>query len=345
MVPILKVRLPDGTVKPIAVVAAPNLLAPHADSHAVDGTDPLKPEDVGAVKKTGDTMSGTLSINKSSYPTYRLFELDTSFSSNLEQHDGVFSAHTGISGQKNYRSLQLYHDSKRRDVEKSLCLKDVDSDGEQKFYNILHEGNKNLIKPDDIGAVKKTGDTMTGTLGLIGDYVRLVFRDSTKGYAYLEKAKDDNGNVALYNERDTNNRSALQLYSENAAEAGLLRLIVKKNGVSTERRVLHEGNLDALGICRIETGSFVGAINSSTEEKPITITFKGNPKMLFFVGGQTSTTYDYVNLMVNPINKPIALSSQAGLTTATWGEKSITVTGDYLRLNYAGKTYSWFAIY
>ena len=101
----------------------------------------VTPTDIGAVKNTGDTMTGTLSINKSSYPTYRLFELDTGFSSNLEQHDGVFSVHTGISGQKNYRSLQLYHDSKRRDVEKSLCLKDVDSDGEQKFYSILHEGN------------------------------------------------------------------------------------------------------------------------------------------------------------------------------------------------------------
>lgn len=95
-------------------------------------------------------------------------------------------------------------------------------------------------------SVKNTGDTMTGHLALSGDYIRLLLKDSTKGYAYLEKAKDDNGNIALYNERDTNNRSALQLYSENADEADLLRLIVKKGGVSTERRVLHTGNTNLI---------------------------------------------------------------------------------------------------
>lgn len=342
MVPILKVRLPDGTVKPIAVVAAPNLLAPHADSHAVDGTDPLKPEDVGALKKTGDTMTGNLQIVTADDPSITLVNEAINTKARIAANDNEVATFSLIDGKtNNYTVLAL---DKKGTTPRAYFQ--TSEDGKWGVaHTLLHTGNKSLITPADIGAVKKTGDTMTGTLGLIGDYVRLVFRDSTNGYAYLEKAKDDNGNVALYNERDTNNRSALQLYSENAAEAGLLRLIVKKNGVSTERRVLHEGNLDALGICRIETGSFVGAINSSTEEKPITITFKGNPKMLFFVGGQTSTTYDYVNLMVNPINKPIALSSQAGLTTATWGEKSITVTGDYLRLNCAGKTYSWFAIY
>lgn len=36
--------------------------SPHASEHAVGGSDPIKPEDIGAVKKSGDTMTGGLTI-------------------------------------------------------------------------------------------------------------------------------------------------------------------------------------------------------------------------------------------------------------------------------------------
>lgn len=50
MIPILKVRDNDGNVQAISVVAAPSVLAPHADSHSKDGTDPITPAGIGAAE-------------------------------------------------------------------------------------------------------------------------------------------------------------------------------------------------------------------------------------------------------------------------------------------------------
>lgn len=251
MVPILKVRLPDGTVKPIAVVAAPNLLAPHADSHAVDGTDPLKPEDVGALPITGGELSGGLTANGAVQA--HAFRQHPDYYGNPTEIGRYIDMHL-VGSNADYDARFMANSNKTI----SIYFNDNEP------FTLLHTGNKSLINPVDIGAVKNTGDTMTGSLALSGDYIRLLLKDSTKGYAYLEKAKDDNGNVALYNERDTNNRSALQLYSENADEAGLLRLIVKKNGSSSERKVLHTGNIEALGVSKIATGSYSGNGSNST---------------------------------------------------------------------------------
>ncbi len=58
MIPLLKVRNKDGTVKSIAAVAVPSLAAPHAESHKQGGTDPITPESIGAVRMVSGTYVG-----------------------------------------------------------------------------------------------------------------------------------------------------------------------------------------------------------------------------------------------------------------------------------------------
>ena len=51
MIPVLKVKDNDGNVQTISIVAAPSMLAPHAESHGKSGADPITPDDIGAAAK------------------------------------------------------------------------------------------------------------------------------------------------------------------------------------------------------------------------------------------------------------------------------------------------------
>ena len=107
----------------------------------------------GAVKKTGDRMTGNLEISHDTDPsvfasntiTGRLARV-VSYNNNavrIENHKDGF----------NYAGIDVGTEADALDgIARLVVLKD----GAWGAYNLLHSGNKHLIKPDDIGARKNT---------------------------------------------------------------------------------------------------------------------------------------------------------------------------------------------
>ena len=92
-------------------------------------------------------------------------------------------------------------------------------------------------------AVTSGGGTITGDVNFKGDYIRLMFTDSTDRTAFFEKAPTNSNEFRVYNTKDSDNRSILVLNPETSTEDELLRLITLLNGVNAQRKVLHTGNM------------------------------------------------------------------------------------------------------
>ena len=123
----------------------------HAAKHAAGGEDPVTCDMIGAVKKSGDTMTGDLN--------QRISGGEGKLTANAYR---MAMRHTpNISVPDEYSLLGVFGDSALKDAVQ-LWRKE---NGVEENYKIIHTGNKDLIKPSDIGAVGKTGDqTMTGSL-------------------------------------------------------------------------------------------------------------------------------------------------------------------------------------
>lgn len=117
----------------------------------------------GNVNKSGDTMTGNLTIKKSTYPTIRLTENDTNKALNLQFASGIFDVSTFNAGDSadNYRTLRLVDSEYRSSVAHALSILDV-VNGTRNTYNIYHEGNKPTAA--DVGALPISGGTLTGSL-------------------------------------------------------------------------------------------------------------------------------------------------------------------------------------
>lgn len=256
MVSILKVRLPDGTVKPIAVVAAPNLLAPHADSHKPGGDDALTPEDIGAAK-----VEHTHSIATYVSPNYAAgFDLDAA-TDDLLLIPIAQSKNCPISDTFLY-IRQLFFDKVSADANRiqiAFPYGSADNSGVialRTLQNGVWSKWRKLVTTDY--AVKNSGDTMTGTLQIvtaddpnitlvnkaINTKARIAANDNEVATFSLIDEKTNNYTVLALDKKGTTPRAYFQ-----TSEDG-------KWGVA--HTLLHEGNLDALNIARAPKGSYVG---------------------------------------------------------------------------------------
>jgi hypothetical protein len=97
------------------------------------------------------------------------------------------------------------------------------------------------VTPTGIGAVKKSGDTMTGSLTITKVMPELWLTHSNTGRSnYMNMGGD--GYAAFYNRKDSDNFSALFLNTETSDLNYCLRLSRKVDGEVKGYDVLHTGN-------------------------------------------------------------------------------------------------------
>ena len=200
------------------------------------------------------------------------------------------------------------------------------------------------LTPSSIGAVSKTGDTMTGNLQV--------------------PSLNVNQNVCLGYIYGTTN--SLTLRGGNPTTGTLHKLYIKDSGVYVDNKlVCHEGNLQSVGAAQIATGSYVGT-GYSGQSHPMSINVGFAPKLFWIClkldnrngesvavtipGGSAS---DSNGLFIYPFTKYFCGDSTRDYyVTVTWGSTMSwhglvdfddTEHGKY-QFNEAGVTYYWVAI-
>lgn len=110
--------------------------------------------DAEVVKKTGDTMTGTLRVKKDSYPALWLEHTALNRECILEigQFNNVYISNRESNNNEN-RTVLILNDEATHVSELLNVLTVIN--GDLTTYNVLHTGNMHLITPADIGAVSR----------------------------------------------------------------------------------------------------------------------------------------------------------------------------------------------
>lgn len=111
--------------------------------------DLIKPADIGAVNKTGDTMTGDLIIRKSSPIAHLVDETGAAAGMQLWNNQLLLSSRLAENDQANYRFLSINNANNQADPAYALGLGDIKA-GVANYYTILHSGNLHLY---GLGAV------------------------------------------------------------------------------------------------------------------------------------------------------------------------------------------------
>lgn len=191
-------------------------------------------------------------------------------------------------------------------------------------------GGSDAISPSDIGAVKKNGDTMTGTLVApalvlndysaaleVGQFIDMHLKDSTS---------DFDGRLHLASDGSL-------LYSKD---------------VGTNHHIIHTGNTAAQMISRIQVGSYMGTgINGSST--PMSLSFAFIPKAVIVVADSFDKSRAG-NIFVKGQTKAsfigIGETSAADRTTVIWAENTVSwyASSAAGQLNEASTNYCYVAI-
>ena len=179
----------------------------------------------GAVKKTGDTMTGEFRVAVAGGNTVVIPDANCTY---IQSHKDGDEAHK--------RTLVIRNKDYSPDLVSAVTL-GVQDDGTWKEYALIHTENLHLITPPDIGAVNKAGDTMTGILKMAVDGGKAIFVTNSDG-SYIHTCVEENtGNDVLLIMRNIDKHPDLNR---------VLTLAVQKDGVFTDYHVLHTGNMEAL---------------------------------------------------------------------------------------------------
>ena len=201
------------------------------------------------------------------------------------------------------------------------------------------------LTPSSIGAVAKTGDTMTGNLVVP---TLSVAQNVSAGYIYGET-------------------NSLNIRGGNPNTGTMHYLGIRDSGVYVDDKlVCHEGNLQSVGAAQIATGSYVGTGNCGPNY-PVSINVGFTPKFFWiglfeYIRKQDNVTMEIMmdtgrnatnGLFIYPATKFLSSPNQNldYYVTVTWGStmswygflESPDDYGEY-QFNKAGTTYYWVAI-
>ena len=204
------------------------------------------------------------------------------------------------------------------------------------------------LTPSSIGAVSKTGDTMTGSLNIASNNV------TTSLIQYA-------GTTTIRNAKDSQNYADIAITGDNS-----LVFTTMISGYYNQYNILHTGNAQSLGFPKIATGSYVGTGNCGVSN-PTTITVGFMPKFFWIclrLDDRDGELIAYTipgggagennSLFINPFTKYYCSkgSTSRYYVTVTWGSTMSwygyvdfddTEHGKY-QFNEAGVTYYWVAI-
>jgi hypothetical protein len=210
------------------------------------------PAEVGAVNKSGDTMTGDLTIQKAIAALKLVTEKGAAnFFKNANATNDLGTTISDVTAEGITDRLIL---SAARTIVDKLRL--VTSDGLTHY--ILHTGNKDLIKAPDIGAVDRAGDTITGDLIIRKSSPIAHLVDPSGAAAGMQLWNDQLLLSSRLAENDQANYRFLSINNarNQADPAYALGLGDIKGGVANYYTVLHSGNLHLYGL---------GAVPASVE--------------------------------------------------------------------------------
>lgn len=170
----------------------------------------------------------------------------------------------------------------REDI--ALTAADVNAVPPERTVNGRALSNNIDITADDVGALPKTGGTVTGDVTVSHSGLSmLAARSTSAGREIRSYMGSTDGIAGVTNRKDANNVQGLFIYPETDTLARAIRLYRNSGGSAKYYNVLHEGNIAANGVAKIETGSYVGT-GTCGPNGPNEISFGFVPKMLWVWG-------------------------------------------------------------
>lgn len=196
------------------------------------------------------------------------------------------------------------------------------------------------LTPAAIGAVAKTGDTMTGNLFIKKsvpemDFANTSLTDGRLGYILMGSDKTFNFGNFL----DGNNKQALYVQPETAVLKNALRMQRTVNGVTNYYSVLHEGNLSDLGVARIATGSYTGT-GTYGSDNPNSLTLPFKPKLLMIAPAAYGIDFEDTNTSTFFYESAIWF---AGTTKLAYRDSITHYDIAYCTFSASGNTISWYS--
>lgn len=136
--------------------------------------------------KAGGTMTGNLKISKANSPTIELQTSNSNGYTNISQHGGILTINAAMSNSSDDSFLTM---SAPSDDDSDLVRIGKSVNNVNYYYKIYGEHNKPT--PTDIGAVSKSGDTMSGNLIIKNDSPSLSLVDNqvdnTQAFSEIRK--------------------------------------------------------------------------------------------------------------------------------------------------------------
>ena len=189
------------------------------------------------------------------------------------------------------------------------------------------------LTPSSIGAVAKSGDTMTGKL----------YTSATSNGSF--GASTDSGALRIDGGTSFDKGAFLTLYGKEHSESGKFQLVASNSSGRVEllgstdgkllwgsNTILHTGNaqsLESLGFPKIATGSYVGT-GTYYSNNPNTLNFDFEPNVLIVVAdGRNSSYPGFVIVRGQSYSNGI-------------GSYSNSAVGYDLRIAWAGNSVSWY---
>ena len=151
--------LSDHTHTKAEITDFPSKMTPtaHAASHSADGSDPVTPTAIGAVKKSGDTMTGHLTLSVSNYTQMMLD--NTGAGSRVKIQNGGHYVSIGMqdaSTDSNQRQLMIRDKTNKDSINEAIQLSDVIG-GVTKYYNLWGQHNKPDVAQIEVGSYMGSG--------------------------------------------------------------------------------------------------------------------------------------------------------------------------------------------
>lgn len=290
-------RILWGKIKALFAPAA------HAAQHGVSGSDPVTPAAIGAYS---NGIKGAVNCNNIS--------------------DGAWTISASATNGPGAFACTLFHKDWNADFASQIAFGSdhnvyyrVKTGGSwlawQEMYSTLR-----YPSPSKIGAVAKSGDTMTGQLNVPAFAL-------TNYNSALEIGK----NIDFHAAGSTNDYDARLAYDSGA-------LLFRMLG-GDYKTMLHTGNLSNLGIARIATGSYVGT-GTYGSDKPNRLTLPFEPKLLMIAPAAYGIDFEDTNTSTFFYESAIWF---AGTTKLSYRDSGSSYVTAYCTFSASGNTISWYS--
>lgn len=203
---------------------------------------------------------------------------------------------------------------------KNIIMKQFNGTDYDTLYPKTNVKQVENLTPSSIGAVAKSGDTMTGQLSVPAFAL-------TNYNAALEIGK----NIDFHTAGSTNDYDARLTYDSD-------KLLFRMRG-GDYKTILHTGNLSNLGVARIATGSYTGT-GTYGSDKPNRLTLPFEPKLLMIAPAAYGIDFEDTNTSTYFYESAIWF---AGTTKLAYRDSVTHYDIAYCTFSVSGNTISWYS--